>query len=101
MLLLLSLLSPARAEAWGERAAVRSCGTNWISSWAVPGGGHSRTQRVSGSCNDRLGAGLRVSSGYFPMAFASTINTAIYVTKPGSYIGGVHAGCPSCGYSST
>ena len=95
----LSLALPTRADAWGERQAIRSCGANWVSSWAIPGGGRANTQRIRGNCSGQLQAGVRASNGYTKWGPQdATYAVAMFA---GHWVGGSHRGCYSCAASLT
>ena len=97
---LLVALGPAQpASAWGERQATRSCGANWIESWATPTGGQSNTHRLGGNCPGRLTSGLRTSGGLVYYARGTNVNASF--KRDGRWVGGAHQGCDACAYSFT
>ncbi len=96
---ILALATAAPAGAWGERTAYRSCGANWIESWATPAGGHANTIKLSGSCSGQLQVGLRSSSGLTRWLEGSSRSASL--TLNGKFVGGLHRGCYSCATSFT
>ncbi len=95
----ISLLAPQPAGAWGERQAVRGCGTNWITSYPISRGGRAVTQKLRGNCSGNLYAGVRNSAG--GARWGPAHRTYAIASFAGSYVGGTHRGCYECGSSLT
>jgi hypothetical protein len=96
---LIALAAPAPAFGWGERQATRSCGTNWITSYPVSGGGRAATQELRGTCTGNLYAGLRTASVY--ARWGAPHASYVTVTFAGTWVGGTHRGCYECSASLT
>ena len=106
VLALAALLGPTStpAGAWGERDAVRSCGTNWIQSWATSTEWRAQTSTRTGSCAGPLVSAIRFSDGSLRRVIVGSSTAASSTLarsgNPGA-VGGGHRGCPTCGLSTT
>ena len=85
------------ASAFGyNRAVNRSCGDNGVSSTGDLTSGQAMTSHYSGSCNDKLVAGLN-HGGAVKWTTSTTVRgTARHAASGLGDTTGRHKGCPSC-----
>lgn len=85
------------AEAFGfNRAVSRTCGDNWVSSSGDLTNGQAVTSHYSGSCNDKLVAGLNHGGAVKWTTSTSVRGTARHAASGLGDTTGRHKGCPSC-----
>ena len=96
-----AIMAPS-AGAWGTRYAYRDCGSNLIGSETRANGNpyKAMTMHYSGSCSDSLGTALRISSSSYT-SFNWAMGSSYREAYTGTFIGGGHKGCMSCGTSTT
>ncbi|NHT17270.1 hypothetical protein [Cellulomonas sp. IC4_254] len=91
------LLDADSAEAFGyNRAVSRACGSNWVQSTGTTAAGSANTMHHSGSCQDRLVAGLHVGG---IISWNTSANVRGTASKGGTNLNdstGRHKGCPTC-----